>query len=299
MKIGRFIGRGETDTHWGVLDEERGVVRELRGPIDVWAPELAMAEGPPDQLLGAERPLVSLQPKAPLAGGARVFAIGINYAKHVAGISDLPSETPGFMKPASAIVDPGGVCRFPPHHEQLDYEVELVAVLAKSLDQVKRPIEALLGYTIGNDGSVRDVARPLGGIDFYSMKAQDGFSPVGPWIATLSDLGGFREPDLEMSTYVNGELRQKDRTCDMMFPVEWILSYINERNILQAGDLVFTGTISGTAADAGYPWLQAGDRLRMRIERIGDLEFQIGPKPASSPSAVQRREAMKGGSECL
>jgi 2-keto-4-pentenoate hydratase/2-oxohepta-3-ene-1,7-dioic acid hydratase in catechol pathway len=263
--------------------------------LSIWAPQLASVDTVPQSLLGAEYAVADLTLCAPIEDGARIFCIGANYAKHIAGVlSDLPSESPGFIKPRSAIVDPGDMCRFPPHHEKLDYEVELVAMLASPLVAGRRPTESLLGYTIGNDGSVRDVTRILG-VDLYSMKAQDRSSPVGPWITTLGELGGAAQPDLVMTTHVNGDLRQNDSTRDMIFPVDFILEYINERNQLQSGDLVFTGTIAGTAHDGGHEWLKPGDKVSMSIAGIGTLDFSIGPKHDGGQSVVQRRAAGERG----
>jgi 2-keto-4-pentenoate hydratase/2-oxohepta-3-ene-1,7-dioic acid hydratase in catechol pathway len=285
MKIGRFESSDDSG-FWGVLDEELASVARLDVPFASWAPRLALADEVPVELLGEQTPISELRLRAPLNPGARVFGVGLNYLDHIqdaiaSGRLNMPEEPGAFIKPDSAIADPGSTIRFPSHTDKLDYEIELVLVIAQQLQRGADPFESLLGYTIGNDGSVRDVGRPVGGPDLYSMKGQAQMSPVGPWIATLGDCGGLKQPSLEMTNHINGELRQRGNTGDMHFPVAWILNWVNARNRLQPGDLVFTGTPAGTAAEGRFPFLRSGDTAELKIERIGELRFTVGVQGAS------------------
>jgi 2-keto-4-pentenoate hydratase/2-oxohepta-3-ene-1,7-dioic acid hydratase in catechol pathway len=285
MKIGRFEAAGD-EPFWAVVSSDESTATRLNDSFASWAPQLSMADEVPAALLGAEYEVANLTLRVPLETGARIWAVGINYMKHIdknqdvarESLAERPKETAGFIKPASALLDPDGVSRLPAHTEKLDYEIELVLVVAEPLERGKDPRASLLGYTIGNDGSIRDAGRPMSGPDLYSMKAQDGLSAVGPWVATLGSVGGPTQPDLEMTTLVNGELRQHDRTKDMIFPVDYMLRYVNERNELRPGDLIYTGTPAGTCADAGHPFLQTGDEVEMTIEGIGTLRYSIGEK---------------------
>jgi 2-keto-4-pentenoate hydratase/2-oxohepta-3-ene-1,7-dioic acid hydratase in catechol pathway len=183
----------------------------------------------------------------------------------------------GFVKVDSSIIDPGATIRNPGNTEQLDYEVEIVLVMAQPLVAGKERAASVLGYTIGNDVSPRDVGRPAGGPDLYSMKAQDQMAPVGPWITTLVEFGGPGQPSIEFSLKLNNEERQKDNTRRMTFSVDQILAFINQRNKLRAGDLIFTGTTGGTGMRYGR-FLQAGDRVELEAEKIGVLVNTVGPK---------------------
>jgi 2-keto-4-pentenoate hydratase/2-oxohepta-3-ene-1,7-dioic acid hydratase in catechol pathway len=284
MKIGRFE---TTDglRFWALVDENAGTARELGEPFAKWAPRLALAHGAADVALGPEHPLSELRLCAPLDPGARIFGTGMNYESHLHDAPDgravpIPTEMPGFIKLESTLVAPDGEIRYPSTTDQLDYEIEIVAVLAKELEPGRPATESLLGYTLGNDVSPRDVGSPTGGVDLYSMKAQDGTAPVGPWVASLGSLGGPGQPSFDFRLTVNDELRQQDNTSNMLWSVERILAWINQRNRLRAGDLVFTGTTAGTGMKTGR-FLAAGDVVELEADGIGVLRNRVGAKERS------------------
>jgi 2-keto-4-pentenoate hydratase/2-oxohepta-3-ene-1,7-dioic acid hydratase in catechol pathway len=210
---------------------------------------------------------------APVDPGARVFGVGANYLAHLEklGVTEPPANPTAFIKPNSALTTPGGTIRYPPTTHQLDYEVELVIVLGGSAT------DPLLGLTIGNDVSARD-AKGLGGLDLFSMKCLDGTTPVGPWIVTPAELGVAGQPQLDITLRVNGEQRQADNTRAMVFSVEKILAYVDERVELRCGDIVFTGTTCGVGLEDGR-FLQPDDVVEAEIEGIGVLRNTVGARP--------------------
>jgi 2-keto-4-pentenoate hydratase/2-oxohepta-3-ene-1,7-dioic acid hydratase in catechol pathway len=111
------------------------------------------------------------------------------------------------------------------------------------------------------------------------MKAQDQTAPIGPWLATLGDFGGPGQPAFEFSLKLNGELRQHDNTKNMIWSLEQILEFLNERNRLRTGDLIFTGTTGGTGMLTGQ-FLKAGDVLELEAEGIGMLVNTVSEKAA-------------------
>ncbi len=153
----------------------------------------------------------------------------------------------------------GHPIRYPSFTEQPDYEIELVAVVGRDMDRGEpRPTEGLLGYTVGNDTSARDAKSPMGGPDLFSMKALGAAVPLGPWIMTKDEVGGAGQVDLGLELRVNGEVRQSDRTKNMLWSIDECLGYVLERFPLRTGDVLFTGTTSGVAAE-DRRWLAPGD----------------------------------------
>jgi 2-keto-4-pentenoate hydratase/2-oxohepta-3-ene-1,7-dioic acid hydratase in catechol pathway len=283
VKIGRFDdGRA---TFWGVLEDD--TVLPVAGDLPDWAPALADGGGAEAlAFVGDARPLSELRPRAPLTPAARVFGVGSTYREHVEKIKHVVSSDPGqehprtpggFVKPHAAVVDPGGEIGYPATTSQLDYEIEIVVVVGRALEHGPA-IESVLGYTIGNDVSARDAMSRHGGPDYFSMKCLDRTAPVGPWITTRDELGGDAHPDLELRLSINGELRQHDRTSSMVWTVDELIAYVNERVKVQPGDLLFTGTTHGVGWENGR-FLQPGDSIEASIEGIGTLANMVGPKP--------------------
>ncbi|WP_018636411.1 fumarylacetoacetate hydrolase family protein [Parafrankia elaeagni] len=269
MHIGRFASADGTTWFWGLVDLSADTARRIVGPLHEWAAQAAAEQTPP--LTGADLPLATLRLLAPLAPGARVLGVGANYRAHLARFGVEPPKHPAaFIKPDSAIVDPGGEISYPATTSQLDYEVELVVI------PTGRAGEPVLGYTIGNDVSARD-AKNLGGLDLFGMKALDATSPVGPWISTPAELGAGRQPEVELSLRVNGELRQRDNTGQMIWSVEEVLRYLDDRVALRSGDVVFTGTTAGVGLEDGR-FLEPGDVVEAEIAGIGVLRNTVGKR---------------------
>lgn len=271
MRIGRFADSTGIE-FWGLIDPAGDTVRPIDGDITEWAASAA-AENPDGLRLQAPQPIAGLRLLPPVDPGARVFGVGANYLAHLQklGVTEPPEHPTAFLKPNSALAAPDGVIRYPPTTEQLDYEIELVVVLGGAA------ADPLLGFTIGNDVSARD-AKGLGGLDLFSMKCLDGTCPVGPWIVTPAELGGDRRPELDINLRVNGEQRQADNTRSMVFSVEEILAYVDERVELRCGDIIFTGTTCGVGLEDGR-FLQPGDVVEAEIEAIGTLRNTVGERP--------------------
>jgi len=278
MKIVRYRGSDEQPS-WGVLDDEEWTVRPLLAPFAEWAPVAAWADGPDDLPVGAAVAAGEITLLAPLQPGARVFGTGINYGSHLldAKRADAahPPTPPGYIKLDSTIVNPFGEVRYPTTTTRLDYEVELVAVVARPIGD-EDPTAALLGYTVGNDICHRDEVstsrQPA--TELFSRKSLDGTAPVGPWVTTLAEIG-VGQPDLRISQTVNGEPRQDDTTKNMHVTIPEILDWFDSRTRARPGDLLFTGTVGGVGLLTDQ-FLAPGDRLDASIERIGTLTVWIG-----------------------
>ena len=214
--------------------------------------------------LSATTPLADATLLAP-SQPSKIICVGRNYAAHAkehnAEVPELPLI---FFKPPSAINNPDGVIILPHQSQQVEHEAELVVVIGKRGRSII-PEEAknhILGYTIGNDVTARDLQRA----DrlWTRGKGFDTFAPFGPWIDT-----DFDPSDAVLTCRVNGQMRQMASTRDMVFSVGTIIAFISSVMTLEPGDLIFTGTPAGVGA------LKDGDIVEVDIEGLGVLRNRV------------------------
>jgi 2-keto-4-pentenoate hydratase/2-oxohepta-3-ene-1,7-dioic acid hydratase in catechol pathway len=278
MKIARFSYQGRDN--WGVVDVASETVQPIRGEIADWGPTAArgVADFEPS---GRNLAIADVRLLPPMTPTSTVVGVGMNYWSHLEklGVTERPATTVGFIKPRAAIIGQDFEIAYPAITKQLDFEVELVAVLglpdAENFDQ---KTDAVLGYTVGNDISARDTPSPMGGFDLFSMKALNKSTPIGPWITTKDEFGGSGQVDLEITLRVNGERRQRDRTSKMLWSIDECLDYVLARTTLEPGDLLFTGTTGGVGFEDGR-YLEPGDVVEAEIDGIGILRNVVGPRP--------------------
>lgn len=295
MKLARVrsaAGKG----YWALVDEAAHSVREVRAPFDIWAPAVGLHGVDALDLSPVAAALSGVQLCAPVNPGARVFGVGMNYLTHLTrlGRKEAPPHTIAYIKPASALVDPGGEIQYPAVTLTLDFEVELVAVVARALGDTPQASACLLGYTVGNDISARDAGKQLGSLDLFTQKALDRTAPIGPWITTLDAFGGAGQPQVDIRLSVNGEQRQNDNSRQMIFGIDELLNFVDARIELRPGDLVFTGSTCGVGLEDGR-FLKPGDVVEAEIERIGVLRNTIGAKRVLNPQRTLGRLGIAGG----
>lgn len=205
-------------------------------------------------------PLTEVRLLAPIIP-SKVICIGRNYVEHAEELgSEVPAEPLMFMKPSTAVIGPEDPIRLPPESKRVDHEGELAVVIGRPCRRVSEE-EApafILGYTCGNDVTARDLQKKDG--QWTRAKGFDSFCPLGPWVETDLDLS-----DLEISTRVNGEVRQRGRTSAMIFPPPLLVAYVSRVMTLLPGDVILTGTPSGVGP------LSQGDRVEVEVEGIGVL----------------------------
>jgi 2-keto-4-pentenoate hydratase/2-oxohepta-3-ene-1,7-dioic acid hydratase in catechol pathway len=278
MRIGRFTDPGNGAAFWASVDVERGAVQPIRGPIGEWGPGLAAAPGKAPPSAGPIRALETVQIVAPVEPHCKAIAAGATYAKHIAGLGlQMPKQPAAFIKPFQSLIGPGEEIAYPPITNALDYEGELVAVIGADV-LGGGELESVLGYTIGNDVSARDLqfGGSVTGMDVFSSKALDNSSPVGPWIVTRDEFDQ-GSPDLELLVTVDDEVRQHDRTGSLVWGVGQLIEWVNARSSLHPGDLLFTGTPSGVGHEDGR-YLEPGQRVVVALEGIGTLENTVGAR---------------------
>jgi acylpyruvate hydrolase len=220
-----------------------------------------------DPAIGLHR--LDLAPVVPHPG--KVLCVGLNYRTHIAEMGRAePSHPTLFNKWADTLLGPTDVLEIPPEVELLDWEVELVVVVGRTVRRVgiDEAAAAIAGFTVGNDVSARDWQNQT--TQFLAGKVWERSSPVGPWLVTADELGP--RPDLEVTCSVSGTLMQQGHTRDLVFDPPTLVSFISTFVTLHPGDLIFTGTPSGVGYARTPPiGLEPGDELVTRIERIGTL----------------------------
>ena len=240
------------------------------------ADELVAAHGVEwayDHYLLVDRERVTLC--APVSEDAKLFAIALNYATHAAEAAASTPEYPiVFMKPTSTMRGDGATVRIPEVTHRIDYEGEILVVIGERCRNVDRDaaLSFVAGYCLANDVSARDWQRRT--TQMMIGKAFDGFCPMGPVLVTADEAGPCEE--LEFTTTVNGELRQKARASEMIFDIPHLVSYLSQVVTLEPGDAIVTGTPAGVgAAFRPSKWLRAGDVVEVSSSQLGTLRTVI------------------------
>lgn len=216
-------------------------------------------------------PFDEAQLRAPSPRPRQVFAVGFNYAPHAAEAGVAAGSDPlVFTKFPSCITGPNSDVPLP--GEQVDWEVELVAVIGRLASHVS-PADAwssVAGLTIGQDFSEREVQGRGTAPQFSLGKSFPAFGPTGPWLTTPDELAD--PDDLAIECEIDGQVMQQARTSDMLFSVPGLIAYISAICPLLPGDIVFTGTPEGTGAGRSpQRFLRAGERVTSRIEGLGGM----------------------------
>ena len=214
--------------------------------------------------------LKDVQMGPPVTGSRNCFAVGLNYRNHAeeSGM-EIPPFPMIFTKHTSCINGPFDNIEM--RSDIVDYEAELVAVIGKQGKNITSD-EAwnhVAGLTVGQDISDRSVQFHATPPQFNLGKSFDTFGPIGPILVSPDQFEDKSSLNLECS--VNGELRQKDNTNDLIFDIPYIISYVSEFITLEPGDLIFTGTPAGVGATQGK-LLKDGDILSTTISGIGTIE---------------------------
>ena len=258
MKLATF------QTPEGPIRAGEVVGSEVRG----FAAELTVADvlaGAAPRFHSGSWPLGDVTLLAPVPDPGTVYAIGLNYAKHVEETGgQLPEQPVVFVKVRGAVAPPGGPIRCPEVVRRLDYEGELTIVMGRD--------GQIAGYCIADDVTGRD----LQGREPHWIRAKgaDTFCPLGPWVTTADEVP---DPEnLRLRTWVNRDLRQDSSTADLIFGCRELVDFIGQTCTLRPGDLILTGTPSGVGMGLDPPqFLQSGDVVRIEIESLGEIEHAV------------------------
>lgn len=223
----------------------------------------------------AGRPVEDVEPLLPIALEARIFCVGQNYVEHIREMDmELPEYPSIFMRTHASFAPHGAPIVKPAVSDQYDYEGELTLVMGRPARHVAEAdaLDYVAGYTIMNEGSVRDWQRRVAQVTPGKNWERSG--ALGPWIATAD---GIPDPAaLTLETRVDGEVRQHTSTGDMVFSIPHLISYISTFCHLMPGDMISTGSPSGAAAGFKPPrWLKPGETLEIEVSGIGTLRNKV------------------------
>ncbi len=272
MRIARFAKGGEVA--YGVVGEAQadGVGAARPEPGAGGLSVIAELRGHPFspgkggvQFTGATFPLDDVRLLAPVLP-SMVVAVGRNYADPAREMGgEPPAEPVLFLKPSTAVVGHGDPIAYPVKLTQrVDYEGELAVIIGRLCREVPaaQAAEVIFGYACANDVTARDLQARDG--QWTRAKGFDTFCPLGPWIETDAD-----PADLELTTMVNGEVRQQARTSQLLYDVPALVEYVSTVMTLLPGDVLLTGTPAGVGP------LEDGDEVSVTIENIGSLRNTV------------------------
>lgn len=276
----RYTAAGEESAHVGVACDN-GVARldglsAGGGPIATLGQAVAAALADPATIAraAADHGWDDISLAVPADPGARMLCAGANYHKKypLGGKVQAPAQPVYFNKPPGTLVAHGEDLVRPSVSIQLDYQVELAVVIGRAGRHIDaaEALDYVGGYTILNDGSVRDWQR-------HSVAAGKNFfrsGSMGPWVTTADEIAD--PAALEVICRVNGEERQRASVSEMIFSVAEIISYLSTVMPLEPGDVIATGSPEGTGGSHDPPrWLAAGDEISFEIPGIGTLRNRV------------------------
>lgn len=212
----------------------------------------------------------------PIPDPEKIYCVGQNYREHIIEMGyEIPTSPSIFSRYPRTFVPHNGVMEMPTGSEHFDYEGEMTVVIGKPARNVSESdaLNYVAGYTIANDGSVRDWQKR--GPQVAPGKNWEKSGMLGPWIVTADEAGD--PASMALKTWVNGELRQDGNTSDLVFSAAHLVSYISSFITLMPGDMITTGSPAGVAVGfTPEKWLRPGDRVEIEIGNLGKLAAEVG-----------------------
>jgi 2-keto-4-pentenoate hydratase/2-oxohepta-3-ene-1,7-dioic acid hydratase in catechol pathway len=239
------------------------------------------------------QPLAKTKLLAPVQFPSTIYCAGANYADHAAAMAAKEGHPPPpdphqqglkpwhFLKASRTVAGPDATIMISHYAKAMDWEIELAAVIGRPAKDVskEKALAHVAGYMASNDLSARDRGRRpnVSETSFFKMdwtkhKTFEGSCPTGPWIVPASDVGD--PQNLGLKLWVNGELKQDSNTSKMLFTLAEQIEQLSINMTLHPGDLILTGTPSGTGAESGT-FLKAGDVVKIWVEKIGEFSSRM------------------------
>jgi len=274
----------------GAVGEERPFVRATDGTVYDLSPLTADIDGAFLAADGIARTRTALEAGeltaasveglrigAPVARPGAVVCIGQNYAAHAAESGAEPPKQPiVFFKHPNTVVGPYDEVLVPRGSAKTDWEVELAVVIGKQARYVETDEEALAcvaGYAVSNDVSERAFQIEVSGGQWSKGKCCETFNPLGPGLIPADEVD---PTNLDLKSWVNGEIRQDSNTRDMIFSVAALIRDVSQYMVLSPGDILNTGTPQGVALSGRFPYLSPGDVMEMEIQGLGKQKQTLG-----------------------
>ena len=279
MKLVRFGAAGAEKP--GLVDAS-GAIRDLSAHIaDITGETLAPASL--DRLRKLDPKSLPEAPKgvrlgAPVARSHNFIAVGLNYADHAKETgAPIPPEPILFNKLANCIVGPTDDVMIPKGSLKLDWECEIAFVMNQRTRYVeeKDALKYIAGYAVCNDVSERHFQAERSG-QWMKGKSFETSGPLGPWLVTTDEIKDVQ--NLPMYLDVNGKRMQTGSTKTMIFAIAHLVHYISQFMVLEAGDVVTTGTPPGVGLGMKpQVFLKAGDVMTLGIEGLGEQQQKVVP----------------------
>lgn len=220
----------------------------------------------------------------PVPDAEKIICVGVNYPDRNAEYKDgkeAPPKPSLFPRFARSFVGHGQPLVRPRASEQLDYEGEIVIVIGKAGRHISEAsaLGHIAALSLANEGTLRDWVRHAK-FNVTQGKNFDASGSIGPWLVPFT--GESQLADIALTTRVNGEVRQSDRTARMIFSFRYLIAYISTFTTLVPGDTIITGTPTGAGARLEPPvWLKPGDVVEIEADGIGTLRNGVvDEKPA-------------------
>lgn len=264
-KLGIMTDRGVIDVAAATAQHGADAIVDMYDAIYAERPELEGATADAETFLSAAEITYLPCVTAP----EKIICVGLNYKKHAEEAGAKLPETPIlFSKFNNALAAHGEEIPLPANAEQYDYEVELGVVIGREGRYIseENALDYVFGYCTINDLSVRELQMRTS--QWLLGKTIDKGLPIGPYLVTADEVD---DPhDLNLKTWVNGELRQNSNTNDLVFNINQIISYASQYFTLKPGDVIATGTPEGVILGMNpRVWLKPGDEVTVEIEGLG------------------------------
>lgn len=270
----KFMRIGEAGSEKPVV-EHQGRHYSLESITDGF-PGTFWADGPARTaraLATGELPETDIEGKrigAPISRPGAVICIGQNYAAHAAESGAEPPVQPIiFFKTPNTVAGPYDTVNIPHRSLKTDWEVELGVVIGKTATDLASPDDAashIAGFVLVNDLSERTFQIEESGGQWSKGKCIKGYCPIGPVLVTPDEVDS---SNLQLRSWVNGEIRQDSNTSDMIFNVNFLIHHLSQYMELEPGDLIITGTPEGVAFSGRFPYLKNGDVVELEIDGLG------------------------------
>ncbi|RWF39631.1 MULTISPECIES: fumarylacetoacetate hydrolase family protein [unclassified Mesorhizobium] len=265
-RYGAVTSKGVVDlsarhSQWPTLREviEAGALRRLAEEAEAFAPDF---------------PLDAITYDIPIPSPEKIICVGVNYPDRNEEYKDgqaAPANPSLFIRFPRSFVGHGAPLVRPPESPQLDYEGEIVIVIGKPGRRIAEAdaLDHIAALSLCNEGTIRDWVRHAK-FNVTQGKNFERTGSIGPWLVPFTDEAQIA--DIALTTRVNGEARQQDRTSRMIFSFRKIINYISTFTTLVPGDIIVTGTPTGAGARFDPPiWLKPGDVIEVEADGIGVL----------------------------
>ena len=286
MKIARIKNASLVETYAIVSDDGKRLITrpEIQDQTGIPIPSSIkefMFKGWLDEVKEHQRKLEyahkveEIELLAPLPNPPKIICLAFNYYDHAKDAGLTPSDEPViFMKPRTTLNSPYSNIVCPSFVKRLDYEAEIAAIIGKDTKKasIEQSVDSIFGYMILHDVSARDIQ--FKDKQFTRGKSIDTFAPCGPWITTKDEISD--PQNLAIVTKVNGELRQKSSSVNMVIPIKKIISSLSSIMTMEEGDIISTGTPAGVAMSMKEPkYLKDGDIVEISIEHLGTIRNRV------------------------